>query len=202
MNTWTGNLQQGRRDRFDTGALISAPHNTNNRVFVIEQGRARVCLVGGAKEQTLRYLKVGSLFVTHTPTWIEAVEPSTILSWPMSELRDLIIRQPDMAIVALREIGGIVSTCLEVIEDLAFRSVESRLARYLLTKHRESGAVPFTLCDSTERLATLLGTSRQTLSTIINRMERENLIQRTGRRSYQVLDSETLTLTTDDLSAG
>lgn len=202
MNTWTGNLQQGRRDHYEAGALISAPHNSNNRVFVIEQGRARVCLVGGAKEQTLRYLKAGSLFVTHTPTWIEAVEPSTILSWPMSELRDLITRQPDMAIVALREIGGIVSTCLELIEDLAFRSVESRLARYLLTKHKESGAVPFTLCDSTERLATLLGTSRQTLSTIINRMEREHLIRRTGRRSYQVLDSETLTLTADDLSAG
>lgn len=200
MNPWTGNLQKGRRDTYEPGSLISAPHTKNNRFFIIESGRARICLIGGAKEQTLSYLEAGGLFVTHTPTWIEAVEPSTIQSWPMSELRDLIIRQPDMAICALREIGGIVSTCLELIEDLAFRSVESRLARYLLAQHKEAESGAFTLADSTERMATLLGTSRQTLSTIINRLERQNIIRRTARRTYEVLDSQSLIITADDLS--
>ncbi len=202
MNPWTGNLSQGRRVEYDPGALISSPHSKDNRFFIIERGRARVCLIGGAKEQTLSYLEAGGLFVTHTPTWIEAVEPSVLQSWPMSALRDLIIRQPDMAICALREIGCIVSTCLELIEDLAFRSVESRLARYLLSQHRQANGTAFTLSDSTERMATLLGTSRQTLSTIINRLERENIIRRTGRRTYEVLDSESLMITADDLSGG
>jgi CRP-like cAMP-binding protein len=201
MNEWLQRLRGGQVSEYAKDALIAHPQTSHNQLFVIESGRARICLLGGAREQTLTYLEAGSLFVTHTPTWIEALEPTRIRSWPLRDLRALIEAQPDIAIIALREVGQLMAATLELVEDLAFHSVESRLARYLL----RSSALPdssLQLQDSMEILASRLGTSRQTLSTLLNRMIRDGLIERTGRRAFRICRIETLQALADDLSAG
>jgi CRP-like cAMP-binding protein len=186
MNEWLQRLRGGQVSEYAKDALIAHPQTSHNQLFVIESGRARICLLGGAREQTLTYLEAGSLFVTHTPTWIEALEPTRIRSWPLRDLRALIEAQPDIAIIALREVGQLMAATLELVEDLAFHSVESRLQ----------------LQDSMEILASRLGTSRQTLSTLLNRMIRDGLIERTGRRAFRICRIETLQALADDLSAG
>lgn len=132
MKPWLEHLKGGQISEYPRDSLISQPDTLHNQLFVVESGRARICLLGGAREQTLTYLEPGAVFVTHTPTWIEALEPTRIRSWPLQDLRALLNEQPEVAIVALREVGQLLAVTLELIEDLAFRSVEARLARYLL----------------------------------------------------------------------
>ncbi|MBS97899.1 MAG: Crp/Fnr family transcriptional regulator [Oceanospirillaceae bacterium] len=200
MHDWIEQLPTGTQRSYPASSMIARPGEPDNRVFILVTGRARISLLGGAKEQTLGYLEQGGLFVTHTPTWVEAIEPTTVLSWPMADLRGLISRQPDVAMIALREIGQIMSAALELIEDLAFRSVEGRLARFLIRESsgRKDGTI--LLVESTERLATRLGTSRQTLSTLINRMQRERLIEKAGRQCMRIIDPDRLIDMTDDVS--
>lgn len=191
MNIWIDQLPNGRKTEFSAGSYLAQPNQSSNSIFAIEKGRARILLMGSVREQTLGYLEVGSIFVTHTPTWIEATEPVTIVSWPIMQLRGLIIDQPDIAMIALREIGKLMHNSLMLIEDLAFRSVEERLARYLLSQ-MDTDDQTVTLRDTTETLATLLGTSRQTLSSMLTRLQKNGAISKRNRQVFQIVDVDYL----------
>ncbi|MGB1092889.1 MAG: Crp/Fnr family transcriptional regulator, partial [Oceanobacter sp.] len=102
--------------------------------------------------------------------------------WPLQALTGLLEQHPAAAIAALREVGLILNRATDLIEDLAFRSVESRLARYFLLEARNQQSSQIQLTGTTELIASLLGTSRQTLSSVLNQMEREGLINRPARQ--------------------
>lgn len=192
MKNWIAHLPAGTNSEYGKGEYISHPQAHDNRLIILRSGQVRICLLGGAREQTLGYLNSGSLFVTHTPAWLEVVQPTQITSWPLTELRELIIQQPDMAIMALREVGQLMSNTIELIENLAFRSAEERLARHLLRTDSGSPSASVTLIDNIERTASFLGISRQTLSTLINQMQKEGIIEKTGRQTYLIIDRDRL----------
>lgn len=189
---WLRQLPHATEKQFAAGTMISRPDSGPDQVFLLQQGEARICLSGEQKELTLGWLRPGSIYVTHTRAWVEALSPSSILCWPIAELHNLISSRPDLALVALREVGLMLHQATNIIEDLAFRPVESRLARYLLLQHSDQNAAAqdhiITLTGHTELLASLLGTSRQTLSTLINRLIKEGVLQRPDRRHLQLTD--------------
>lgn len=198
---WMAELPGGRRRRFGAGEAISRPGDGPDRLFVLDEGLARICLNGAARELTVGYLRPGGIYVTHTRAWVEALQPSSVLSWPVEDMLDLVTRQPALGLAAFREVGLLLHGALNLIEDLAFRPVESRLARFLLSERQMQGADRIRLIDSTESLASALGTSRQTLSTLINKLIREGVIDRPDRRHIALLRIERLEELAD-LSAG
>lgn len=191
---WLAHLPPGQTRSFAQGETISLPDAAENRLFVLTSGRARVCLNGGSRDLSLAMLRPGGIYVTHTRAWVEALEPATITSWPMRDLLGVITAEPQFAVAALREIGTVLHGALDVIEDLAFRPVESRLARHLLSEMAAQGG-PRLQLDPVGTLAEALGTSRQTLSTLLNRLIRDGVLERDGR-AMVVLDPATL----DDLA--
>jgi len=189
---WLAALEGGQRRLIAAGAAISLPDGPADRLFVLDSGLARISLNGAARELTLGYLRPGGVYVTHTRAWVEALEPCQIVSWPVTEMLALITREPELGLAAFREIGTLLSGALNLIEDLAFRSVESRLARFLLAERAAQGDNRIRLIDSTESLARALGTSRQTLSTLMNKLNREGLIERMDRRHVRILRPDRL----------
>ena len=189
---WIQQLPAGNDRHFASGEMISRPDSGNNQVFLLKAGSARICLSGEQKELTLGWLKPGSIYVTHTRAWVEALSPCDISSWPIEQLHELISSRPQLALIALREVGMMLHQATNLIEDLAFRPVESRLARYLLLEHSDQNAADnndiIQLTGHTELLASLLGTSRQTLSTLINRLIKEQVLARPDRLHLQLLN--------------
>jgi len=187
---WIHQLPKGAEKQFASGEMICRPDAGPNQVFLVTEGNGRICLSGEHKELTLGWLKPGSIYVTHTRAWVEALSSCTIVSWPIEQLHELISTRPDLALVAMREVGMMLHQATNLIEDLAFRPVESRLARYLLLEHSDQNATNtndiIELTGHTELLASLLGTSRQTLSTLINRLIKEGVLQRPDRRHLQL----------------
>ena len=147
------------------------------------------------KELTLGWLKPGSLYVTHTRALIEALSPCALQSWPMGELQALLTTRPELALSALREVGMMSHQATNLIEDLAFRSVEQRLARYLFLEHsdqNEGKEGVIRLTGHTELLASLLGTSRQTLSSLMNRLIKSGVLERVDRQHLRICDPQQL----------
>ncbi|MEX5729061.1 CRP-like cAMP-binding protein [Rhodovulum iodosum] len=198
---WLSRLDGGVRRSHAPGAAISVPDAGENRIFVLEAGLARISLAGEARALTLGYLRPGGIFVTHTRGWVEALEPCEVQSWPVMAMLGLIAREPEMGVAAFREVGVLLHEALNLIEDLAFRPVDARLARFLLSERRIQGSDSIRLLGTTEALATALGTSRQTLSTLLNQMVREGVIARPDRQRVQILDCGTL-VTRAALSSG
>ncbi len=200
-NAWHQQLPAGQVKYFQKQEIIVSPNAEINQVFVLETGKARICLFGAAREQTLGYLNQGSIYVTHTPVWIEAIENCSIRSWPVHQIKALFQSKPELAIAAIRDIGKLLYTAIDMIEDFAFRSVESRLARYLLKDSGRQTEQVIELPGSVQSLACLLGTSRQTLSSLLNRLEKEGLIARPSRMQVRVVDLATLQEMADSVSS-
>lgn len=198
---WYRDLPEGHRKRYEAREVIVSPGHEENRVFVVEQGRARICLFSGSREQTLGHLQPGSVYVTHTPAWVEALELTWTCSWPIQQITALFASRPEMALGAIREVGMMLNNTIGLIEDLAFRPVESRLARYLLTEARQQGSDTVRLIGNTEILGSLLGASRQTTSTILTRMVKMGLIARPDRQHVRLLNDSKLRELAEAVSA-
>ncbi|SCZ25716.1 Crp/Fnr family transcriptional regulator [Afifella marina] len=194
---WLDRLENGHRRRYGAGTTISYPDAGTDQLFVLKTGLARICLNGATKALTLSYLRPGGIYVTHTRAWVEALEDCEIVSWPVREMLALVSRHPELGVEALRDIGQVLAGALDLIEDLAFRPVESRLARFLLLESARQASARIRLIDHTEALASALGTSRQTLSTLVNKLIRDGIVIRDGRDHLLILDRPRL----EELSA-
>ncbi|EIJ43259.1 cAMP-binding protein [Beggiatoa alba B18LD] len=198
---WLPALTEGITKTYQTGEIICRPEKSADQFFIVQQGEARIYLCTDNKELTIGYLKPNSIYVTHTRAWIEAMTETTIKIWSISQLKTIITLNANIALSAMQEIGTMLRNTLDIIENLAFRSVESRLAYYLLLEYHQQKQTTITITGNTEILASLLGTSRQTLSTILNRLIKDNVIQRTDRQRLTLLKLDYLEQLATGMSA-
>jgi len=173
------------------GCLFSTPSGGHDQVFVVGSGRLRVYLAGESRELSLSYLEPGDIYTTHTPTYVEAVLPTTLWVMPTAAFARRLAVDPSVTPVMMRVLGRLLANAVNLIEDLAFREVPARLARFLLGLADRRGQmsddgwlIPLDL--GMEDIASLLGTTRQTVSSLINQWEREGILERQGRRTLRV----------------
>lgn len=188
------------------GFLISAPHAEENRILLLKEGRIRVFIASEDKELTLAYLSPGELFSTHTRAYLRCEVDCTLLSMPVQQFARSLANEPGMLGMVMPVLGRILDNSIALIEDLAFRDVAGRLARFLLVWARQQGqgtepGTWFTLDLSAGEIAQLLGCTRQTVSSLLGRLEREDVIARTGRQQFCLLNPGLLTQWQEGLGA-
>lgn len=173
------------------GCLLSTPTVRRDQVFILHSGRLRVYLAGENRELSLSFLEPGDIYTTHTPTYVEAVAPSTLLLMETAAFARKLATDPSITPVMMRVLGRLLANAVNLVEDLAFREVPARLARFLLGLADRRGIVTdegwlIPLDLGMEDIASLLGTTRQTVSLLINQWTREGVLQRQGRRRLLV----------------
>lgn len=177
------------RRELPKGYLLSAPGNQSDQVFIVRAGRLKVYLAGENRELSLGFLETGDIYTTHTPTYVRTVAPTSIWLAETRVFARKLAGDPSITPVMMRVLGRLLNDAVALVEDLAFREVPARLARFFIGLAKRRGQpqdggwlVPVDL--GTQDIAELLGATRQTISALINQWEREGLIQRFGRRSY------------------
>lgn len=166
---------------------IFPPNHDEDLIFIVSEGRARLFLAYEDKEFALAILERGDVYSTHTRAHVAALEDTTLLCAPTRQVRDHMLRLPEFTGTMVRVLGEVLRHSIGIIDDLAFRDVQMRLARFLRFVAGQSGGVPpgggalLTLGLTNEQLASLLGTTRQTLSTMLNNMERAGLLELRSR---------------------
>lgn len=177
---------------FPRDYLLSTPESARDQVFIVRSGRLRVYLAGENRELSLSFLEPGDIYTTHTPTYVETVAPTQLWVMDTKSFARKLACDPGATPVMMRVLGRLLSNAVNLIEDLAFREVPTRLARFLLGLAARRGQavdrgclIPLDL--GMEDIASLLGSTRQTVSALINQWEREGILQRQGRRSLLIL---------------
>lgn len=190
-------LQGFTRQRLPRGYLVATPRAPHNRILLLQEGRLRVFVANEDKELTLAYLGPGELFSTHTRAYLRCDSACTLLSMPTAEFARSMGREPGMLALVMPVLGRILDNSIALIEDLAFRDVAGRLARFLLESARRQGVAQapgmrFALDLSAGEIALLLGCTRQTVSSLFKRLERAGILQRPARRQLVLLQPEAL----------
>ncbi len=172
--------------RYSRKALIFMPQDEHDRVFIVLKGRARIYLAYEDKEFTLAILERGDVFSTHTRAYVSALEDVEIIVADTAALGQTMLRIPELTRSMVKVLGKLLKHSISVIDTLAFKDVGRRLREFLLFEagragRREAGGTLLDLGLTTEQIASILGTTRQTLSTLLNEMSRTGQLEIRGR---------------------
>ena len=191
-------LACGERRRFAKGETVFAQGQPHEGVFVIESGILRTYYVApNGREITLMYWQPGNLVGTPEVVghgvyrWSgRAVAPTEVLAFKSSTLRSLIVQIPALALGIIEALEFKGKCFSVVIQMLGTMNVAERLGQALKTiadihgQQTDEGIVlsaPFTH----EALATMVGASRQWVTTELHKMEKKAIL-RLGRRGIVI----------------
>lgn len=182
--------------------LVMPPEETLRRYYVLIVGRAKISVQnpGNGRELTLQLLRVGDGHDLISLLGGEAhdVQATTLdsaeaVSAPISTWRQWLSDYPSLRRFMLYYVGARLQALSLLAGDLALHDTSTRLAHLLLgnlddsnteTDHPLGGLAH-------EEIAQLIGTVREVVNRLLNRLKREGVIHATGG-TLRVADLERL----------
>ncbi|MBE0503702.1 MAG: Crp/Fnr family transcriptional regulator [Desulfuromonadales bacterium] len=183
---------------YDRGEVLFDEGEIAQGFYIVAAGRVKVYkLSPEGKERILHVVQPGGNFAEAAifadglyPASAEPLEKSTLIFFPKRDFLDLLTAQGRIAINMIGGLSRFLRLFAGQIEELTFRDVPSRLARYLLDLNNErNGAVE--LPTSKSAIASRLGTVSETLSRTFRKLSDEGLIRVEGK-TIVILDAERL----------
>lgn len=157
--------------------------------YLVKRGRVKVYKVSPyGREQVLSIFGDGQIF-GDVPTFDGGPYPATAATMEDSEIylikrddfNEVVRSHPEIALKVIGVLGGRLRHALELIRDLSFKQVPHRLAGLLLKLGEEYGretkdGLLVTLSLSRQDLADIVGTSRETVTRELKKMERAGML--------------------------
>ncbi|OCC14868.1 Carbon monoxide-responsive transcriptional activator CooA [Dissulfuribacter thermophilus] len=182
---------------YSKGQLIYDLDHNEDLIFIVKKGKIRIYLALEDKEFSLAILEPGDIYSTHTRAYVEAVEDVTLLTMPTEKFHLYIATHSALSRTIISVLGELLKQSFSIIENLVFNDISGRLINFFLQEARESGQVTdegiiLNLDLTMEQLATIVSASRQTVSTIVNSMQRANILQKQRRGVFLIPDLDRL----------
>jgi CRP-like cAMP-binding protein len=179
---------------YPQGALIFKPAIDPEHVYLLESGLVRIYRESDKAEQvTFGYVQPGEVFgecavFQDRPreSFAAAHEPSTVLRLSRQRFTEAIQSRPSVMFAVAKQIEGRFKNVESRVEDLVFRDARARLAHVILNLsqefgHDEGGRTILRIQLTHAELATLIGTSRPTVSIALGELEDEGVLTRADR---------------------
>ena len=198
-----------RARRFPGGSPVYLPADEADAVYLLAAGRAKVChLTEDGKQSILAFIEPGELFGElalldpgERDEYVETIEPSTVVMMPGDEVRQMMREYPQLSLGITKVIGLRRKRIERRLKQLLFMSNRQRLVHLLLELAEQYGtvtpdAVELRIRLSHQDLANVIGSTRETVTVTLGRLQLEGLL-RVRRRRIKVLDLERLARSVD-----
>lgn len=168
--------------------------------FLILSGQVKVYKVSlDGKEQVLHFVGPDEIFAEVPvfsggayPAIADALRETRILFFPRRAILKLLADDPNLAMNLLADLSQRLRQLTMLVESLSLKKSPARLAAYLLhlsTELRQADEVELDVAKG--QLATLLGTTPETLSRTLKKLTESGIIEVQGR-TIRLLDKEEL----------
>ena len=180
------------------GDLLFSEGEQASGFFVVLDGKVKVYkLSPEGKERILHIIHPGGTFAEAAifgdglyPAYAEPLQVSQLLFLPKEGFLDLLMNNGRISVNMIAGLSRFLRQFANQIEDLTFKDVPSRLARYLMDLSRGTRQT-VELPISKSQLASNLGTVSETLSRTLRKLSEDDLISVTGKK-VDILDFERL----------
>lgn len=200
---------------FPRNSTIFLPNDVADGVFLLGQGRVRICSnTADGKQAILAFIDPGEVFGElaliqggEREERAEAAVDSTVILLPGIELRELLEESAALSLGVTKLIGLRRKRIERRLRNLLFRSNRDRLGHLLLELTEQYGkavdeGVLLDIKLSHQELASIIGVTRETVTTLLGEMQLEGLLQisrqkvliRSLRRLSASLDASVPTL--------
>lgn len=168
--------------------------------YLILTGQVKVYKLSlDGKEQILHFVGPDEIFAEVPvfsggcyPAHADALRESSLLFFPRKAMRSLLAKDPTLAMNLLADLSRRLRQLTMLVESLSLKESPARLAAYLLhmsTELRRSDEVELDVTKG--QLATLLGTTPETLSRTLKKLSETGIIEVQGR-IIRLLDKDAL----------
>lgn len=190
--------QQTKRQSFDAGQVVFLEGDQNVALYVVQSGWLKaVKLSADGREQVLHFIgpgeafnAIGVLVQSANPASVIALEPSVVWTIQQQAMLNLIDQHPQLGRILIQRLAERVQQLIHMVEDFSLRTIEARLARYLLQQANEEHMQRPQWATQAE-LANRLGTVPDVLNRALRGLEKDNLIH-VERHQIQILDFQGL----------
>lgn len=188
---------------YDKGRRIYGLDHSPRNIYLVVTGKVELSQIAAdGSEVLLEIVRPDELFGesafldgSRRSEQATAIEKVTVMAWAISEIEDLVMKRPRLAVALLQILAQRNAEFTRHIESLAVDSIERRLARSLLrfserlgTRDKDGSVrmMPFTHA----LLARYVGTSREVVTQYMNRFRKQGYVSYS--RSGIHLHSDTL----------
>lgn len=180
------------------GQIIASSEELANKLFILMSGRAQlVCHNKEGRRLTISRLGPGSIFgegaMLHKDAspgiFAEALDDCMIWMLPETHARTMTERYPIIGWGMLQTFGRRLRQVEDRLEEVAYKKLPQRLAKLLLDL--SSGNDSTAIRTSHQSLADMLGTYRETVSTILRSFKADGMVE-LGYRRIHVTDPSAL----------
>ena len=188
---------------FSKDTVIILAEEEGDTLFILKKGHVKVSIVSEeGREVILSLLGPGSVFgelslLDGKPRSanVVATEETELLMLRRADFLQLIYKTPQIATALLAELATRMRKTDRQIEGLALLDVTSRISDTLLQLATEQGSettdgVTIESRPTQQELANMSGTTRETVSRVLKRLESQGYINRNGRK-ITILRGET-----------
>ncbi|TVQ96128.1 MAG: Crp/Fnr family transcriptional regulator [Desulfovibrionales bacterium] len=181
---------------YHPGDLIFSEGEDAAGFFFVVSGQVKISKISfEGKEQVLHFVGPGEIFAEVPvysggtyPANAEALRESRMFFFPRQAIRRLLASDPNLAMNMLADLSRRLRQLTRLVENLSLKESPARLAAYLLHASEELIRDDQVELDVTKgQLATLLGTTPETLSRTLKKMSETGQIQVQGR-TIKLLD--------------
>ncbi|MGE4272767.1 MAG: Crp/Fnr family transcriptional regulator [Desulfitobacterium sp.] len=178
------------RKSFAKRQRLVFPSTGSDVIFFVLSGEVKIAYSSeDGKEFTITILSAGEVYSEHSLAMATAIEKTEVLYINMADFRSIMDESPEVARRLVRLLGTILRLTNDLIADLAFRETASRLARVfwrtLQAKNITMKQKRDTIHLTHEELASLCGSTRQTINEILRHWEQQGILEL--HRGYVVL---------------
>jgi CRP-like cAMP-binding protein len=165
----------------------------DDAVFLVKSGRIKISYLSEeGRELTVMVLYPGQLYSRHSEATVTALDDCELWIFLMPVFKQILAADPAIPLRLIRILGHILRKTNDALQNLAFREVSSRRAKFLLGQASENGAPAadgraFSLRFTHEEIANIIGSTRQTVTSILNRWDKNKIIA-AGRHQVVILD--------------
>ncbi|MDX1600205.1 MAG: Crp/Fnr family transcriptional regulator [Anaerolineales bacterium] len=183
----------------EPGRVFYAPEETGEVLFLLKSGRVQLYrLSPEGKKLVVAVLEPGAVFGEMSivgqgmhNTFAEAIDECLICVMSRVDVERLLVNKPQVALRFMESMARRLQDAEEKLEDLAFKSIPSRLAGLLIrlagSENGRDDVVGYTHQD----MAEMLGTYRETTTQTLNEFKNQGWID-IGRKKIRILDREAL----------
>ena len=171
-----------KRCHFGKKQRVEFSGPSQDYIYLVRSGRVKVSYLSPeGKEITVTILHPGDMYSMHSEASSTVLEPAEIWYIGSEDFKQIVMQNPGLTVNLIRILGVILKNTNEALLNLAFKEVNSRLANLLLKMARETGAatdkgVVFEPGLTHEEMANIISSTRQTVTTILNRFEKAGII--------------------------
>ncbi|MFW6282130.1 MAG: Crp/Fnr family transcriptional regulator [bacterium] len=196
--------ERSSEKRFYKEEIILFEDNNDENLYILVEGRVKLTMLSSeGKEKVLAILQEGDIFgemalfdYDSNPITAEVIEEARLVIVNAEDLKLIISKKPGVALKIIEALAKKARLLASQIRELVFEDAEGRLAGLLLrflddfAVEVKSGKM-IDIVLTHQEIANLMGSSRVTITKLINKFIDEGIIK-IYKRKIVILDQEKL----------